>query len=191
MKKTHDIKLLLSKELNASHIRETGYDCDEGNRYVEIRNVVFEVDKPYIFESDREKMDDSWYIENYEPRIIPQLENLVDRIVENPFTRQAVLVLAGQNELETPGFICTIYTHIFLDKINENEYDIEYSVHMRSNNVIDFNTDIRWNEKIFGIIIKKIEERTNWKLNKKNIVWFADSIHIYEKNWNLLNYGKN
>lgn len=191
MLNTEDIKKLLSNEFISGNIRETGYDCDEGNRYVEVRNVVFEVDKPYIFESDREKMDDSWYVENYEPRIIPQIENFVDRIINNPFTRQAVLVLAGQNELETPGFICTIYTHMFLDKIDENEYEAEYSVHMRSNNVIDFNTDIKWNEKIFDIIIEKIKEKTNWKLYKKNIVWFADSIHIYEKNWNLLNYGKN
>ena len=29
---------------------ETGYDCPSGLEYVEIRNALFEVDKPYIFD---------------------------------------------------------------------------------------------------------------------------------------------
>ena len=122
-----------------------------------------------------------WYVENYEPRLKNQFENLINRIIENPNTRQGILVLAQPDELETPGFICTIYMHIFFDKTNENEYDVEYSVHMRSNDSIDFVTDVQWHNKIFSKIIDDIEKRTNWKLNKKNIIWNVDSIQLYSQ----------
>lgn len=188
----NDIRQLFIDKYKSGQYKETGYDCSEGNEYIELRNIIFEVDQNYIFKQEYPtiRMDENWYIKNYEPRINIQIDNLINRIVENPLTRQAVLVLAHQYELEKPGFICTIYIHIFLDKVinkdNIEEYNIEYSVHMRSNNVMDFITDIQWNNKIFEIIIKQLKERTNWKLNKKNIIWCVDSLHIYKKDWNLL-----
>ena len=192
MKHINDIRQLFIEEYKSGRYKETGYDCSEGNEYIELRNVVFEVDQKYIFKPDNIniRMNEYWYIKNYEPRINFQIDNLINRLIENPLTRQAILILAHQYELESPGFICTIYIHIFLDKINNNEYDIEYSVHMRSNNVIDFITDIQWNDKIFEIIIKQLKNKTGWKLNKKNIIWCVDSLHIYKKDWNLL-YEKN
>lgn len=181
---TSDIRKQLINEYLAGNIKDTGYDCENGDKYVEVRNVIFEVDKPCIFDEiviENKRMDENWYIRSYDPRIENQFSSLIERIVENPNTRQAVLVLAQQDELETPGYVCTIYMHVFLDKKNDNEYDVEYSVHMRSNDSIDFVTDVQWHNKIFNRIMKELKEKTNWKLNRRNIIWNVDSIQLYSQ----------
>ena len=186
MLKTSDIERLFLTELNNFNIKDSGYDCVNGNKYIELRNLIFEVDKPYIFDIkvDKERMDDEWYVKYYEPRINHQFPGVINYLINNPNTRRAVLSLNQENEIYDPnGYVCTMYMHIFLDKVNDNEYDIEYSVHMRSNEVSDFMTDIKWHNKILNKIISLLQEKRNWKINKKNIIWFVDSFQVYEKNF--------
>ena len=50
MQKTSDIKNLLLEELKNNNIKETGYNCQSGSKYVEIKNAIFEVDNDRIFD---------------------------------------------------------------------------------------------------------------------------------------------
>lgn len=195
MLKTKDIRDLLISEIKNNNIKDSGYECVNGRKYVEIRNYIFEVDEPYIFDIPitDERMSPEWYDEFYDWRIRYQIPGVINYLCQNPNTRRAVLSLNQEQEIYDPqGYVCTMYMHIFLDKKSDNEYDIEYCVHMRSNEAFDFCSDVRWHNKILDEIVKELEERMMWKINKKNLIWNVDSFHVYEKHFNdIINkYGK-
>lgn len=189
MYKTEDIKNLLLQELIDGNIKDCGYDCQSGRRYVEVKNALFEVDKDRIFENipKLSYMDDSWYVVNYEPLLERnnQYDKCINKLVENPASRQAVLILVDPKEYdnEDKTFICTMYIHIFLNHIEENTYELEYIVHMRSNDAIEFITDHQWHQKIYFRIFNELIKKTNYIIIKKPIVWNADTIHLYEQFW--------
>ena len=181
MLNTEDIRKGLEMQYLAGVVKDAGYDCVNGRNYVELRHIVFEIDKPYIFEEtllNNPRMDDKWYVENYEPRITNQIDGLVETIVKNPATRQATLVLARQDEHETNDHICTMYIHMFLDRIGVDTYSSQYSVNLRSNDAVDFVSDVKWNNKIYDIIIDKIHEKTGWEIWKTKMIWHADSFQL-------------
>lgn len=184
MLKTEDVKELLKDQILCGIVKDVGYNCENGSKYVEIRNVIFEADKPSIFNvyRDKERMDPQWYVTYYEPRINPQFDKCIQYLIENPNTRRAILALNEEDEIFHPeGYVCTVFIHFFLDKIADNEYATEYIVHLRSNDAIDYPTDYKWNNKIYDRIINEVTKRTGWKLYKKNIIWNVDSLHVYSQ----------
>lgn len=189
MLKTKDIKDKLIEKYNSGHINDVGYDSPNGRQYVDLRHVVFEVDKPYIFEESlhvNPRMDEEWYRENYNPRIERQIDGLVETLANNPNSRQATLVLARQDEYETNDHICTMYSHVFLYNKTENVYIIEYSVNLRSSDAIDFVSDVKWNSMVVDTIIEKLSEKTGWQIWKAPMIWHADSFQLSVENYNKL-----
>lgn len=184
---TKDIKYKLLKELKWGRIKETGYQCNSGTKYVEVKNALFEVDKDRIFNTipQLSYMGPQWYIDNYDPILLKndQLNKCINKLIENPNSRQAVIIMADNKEFdnEDKTFICTMYMHIFLDKIQDNVYELEYIVHMRSNDCIEFITDLQWHKKIYSIILNKLKENVDFIIKEKNIIWNADTIHLYEQ----------
>lgn len=186
MLKTKDIKEKLVEKYDSGDIRDAGYDSPNGRYYVDLRHVVFEVDKPYIFEESlyvNPRMDEEWYRENYNPRIERQIDGLVETLANNPNSRQATLVLARQDEYETNDHICTMYSHIFMYNKTENVYIIEYSVNLRSSDAIDFVSDVRWNSMVVDTIIEKLSEKTGWQIWKAPMIWHADSFQLSIENY--------
>ena len=185
MLKTDDIKYLLLRELKNNRIKDSGYNCFNGIRYVEIRNVIFEVDKNKIFDNipPLERMTPQWYEENYDPILNRnnQLEKCVQKLIDNPNSRQAVIIMGDVNEYDNEAFICTMYMHIFLVQLDNGHYIFEYVVHMRSNDVIEFDTDILWHHKIINKIIGLLKD--HYIFDDIKIYWNADTIHLYEQFW--------
>lgn len=194
MIKTNDVNQLLVNEIINNNIKDSGYNNRNGRYYVEIRNVIFEADKNYIFENINklDKFDDNWYIKHYESRFASQYQFLINKILFNPFTRQAILILPNYNDIEKNNqYPCTIFIHIFLNTFKDG-FEVEYIVHMRSSDVIDYQTDLIWNNKIYNKIIKDLEKQTNWKLYRKNIIFNVDSIQVYKNYFNkILSYEEN
>ena len=189
MYKTNDIRELLIKELEQNNIKETGYACTSGIRYVELRHIIFEVDKLKVFDEipPLAHMGPQWYIDNYDPILERnnQFENCIKKLLDNPNSRQAVIIMGDVSEFNNPTFICTMYMHLFLVKQSNGHYIFEYIVHMRSNDVIEFDSDILWHKKI----IDKIENVLNkfYIIDDTKIYWCADTIHLYEQFWNKIN----
>ena len=191
MDKTCDIKYKLLKELKCGRIKETGYDCLSGSEYIEIRNALFEVDKDYIFDNIRmyDRVPEQWYVENYDPILKRnnQFDNFINKIGKNPLTRQAILFMGDSSEYEIgDGMICTMYMHVFLDHIEDNVYNMEYIVHMRSNDAIEFGNDIKWHKKIIDKIIGFLNKLFNINIKDTKIIWNADSFHVYKEYFNLI-----
>ena len=189
MLKTKDIKEQLLHKYDYGFFRETGYNCVNGKRYVDLRHVIFIVDKPYIFEESLDfepRMDKEWYDKNYWPRIDNQINGLVDTLINNPCSRQATLVLARQDEYDTNDHICTMYSHVFLDTIVDNTYAIEYSVNLRSSDAFDFVSDVKWNTLVVDTILDKLVEKTGWQILKLPIIWHADSFQLSIEKYNKI-----
>lgn len=186
MLNTNDIRYLLLEELKNNNVKDAGYDCFNGRQYVELRNVIFHVDKDKIFDEvpPLERMTPQWYEENYDPILNKnnQFEKCIKKLRENPATRQAVIIMGDINEFDYPVFICTMYMHIFLDSNDDGTYNLEYTVHMRSNDAIEFDTDVQWHRKIINRIIEKIKDK--YYIKDVNMFWNADTIHLYSHFWN-------
>lgn len=181
MLKTNDIKNGLLIELENNNIYDCGYDCNNGRRYVELRNVVFEVDKPQIFDTipPLERMVDAWYEENYDPILDKnnQLNKAINSLITNNMSRHGVVFMGSPEEHDNEYFICTMYMHFSI----VNGY-LEYVVHMRANDAIEFDTDVKWHKKVYAYIMRRLK-MNGLDVKEKNIIWIADTIHLYEQFW--------
>lgn len=181
MLKTEDIKRGLIFELENQNVKDCGYDCFNGRQYVELRNVVFEADRPQIFETIHplERMTDEWYEENYDPLldINGQLDKAINSLINNKMSRHGVIFMGSPEEHDHKDFICTMYMNISIV-----DDCLEYVVHMRSNDVIEFDTDLQWHLKVYAIIYKRLWD-AGLKVSRKNIIWAADTIHLYQQFW--------
>lgn len=191
MDKTNDIKYKLLKEVKWGRIKDCGYDCPSGRKYVEIRNALFEVDKPYIFEQAKSysRVTKDWYKVHYDPILYRnnQFEGLIKKLANNPLTRQAIIYMGDSSEyLNGDEVICTMYMHIFLNHIKDNEYEMEYIVHMRSNDAIEFGNDIQWHYKIISKIAKFLLNDYNINIINTKVIWNADSFQIYKQYFELI-----
>lgn len=182
MLNTEDVRNLLIDEVVAGKIHDTGYDCPSGNHFYEIRNVVFKCDKDYICEKMHmyDRVSQEWYIDNYEKTIRnnKQIEKCVEKIVENPLTRQAIIMITGP-ELFYDDPVCTLFSHIMLSRNTSSTYSMNYVVHMRSSDAIEFGNDYKWHMKIAKEIVDRLKN-DNIIIDDINIVWVADSLHVYD-----------
>lgn len=177
MIKIKDIREALTWEVYNNNVKETGYDCLNGSSYVEIRNVVFECDEDCIFDNIPKLpyMEDDWYTKNYDPILYKgnQVYKCIAKLVNNPNSRQAVLIISSTDNLQ-----CTMYIHVSLLKIGDG-YELEYSVHMRSNDSVEFRTDLEWHKGVYSYIYKALSKFYNVK--RKNIIWCVDSLQLYSQ----------
>lgn len=187
MLNTKDIKTLLVNKILKGPVKDAGENCPSGRYYVELRNVCFQVDKPYIFAllKKYDRIDPQWYVENYEPKLGNQLENVVDRILKWPETRQAVILMSDENGMMTDN-VCTMYMHIMLDKAKDGSYDMDYIVHMRSSDVVEFGNDFEWHFKIAAIINYKLVKAGLNVNNEIRFIWNADTFHMYDSCYNKI-----
>ena len=187
MFKTKDVETLLLKKIFEGPLKDAGEECPSGRYYIELRNICFQVDKPYIFKELKkyDRIDPQWYVDNYEPKIGDQLDNVIERIFKHPETRQAVILMSDENGMMTDN-VCTMYMHIMLDKAENGSYDMDYIVHMRSSDVIEFGNDIEWHFKIASLIHYKLSD-CGMNINKDvRFIWDADTFHLYDHCWDKI-----
>lgn len=181
MLQVNDIRQLIKSEIHNNRIKDCGYDCMNGRRYVEIRNAIFECDEDCIFKHIPKLpyMEDDWYEKNYDPILLKtnQLDDCIRKLTLNPMSRQAVLIISSVDNLQ-----CTMYMHVSLLTLCNNMYELEYIVHMRSNDAIEFRTDFAWHKKIYDMLYDELCKYYNIK--RKNIIWNADSLQLYEQYFN-------
>jgi len=162
------VKKLLIKEYKKGNILDSGYDSDRGRYYVEVMDCHFIVERGYIFEDSKPYVDMTWYVQNYYPIIQPQLPNMINEL--NNRSRRAVLTYNYPDYPTT----CTNYTNCLVrDNI------IHMFVHMRSNEVNQYISDVKWHKLVINhMILPKL----NYSVDDIVIHWNADSFHLYIDN---------
>ena len=178
MLKTNDVRNLIKLEIHNGNVKDCGYDCLNGRKYVEIRNVVFECDKGCIFDNIPQLpyMEDDWYINNYDPILFKdnQFGKCVWKLYKNPMSRQAVIIMSSTDNLQ-----CTMYMHVSLLPLPNDTYELEYVVHMRSNDAVEFRTDYEWHRGVYEKLYNELS--LVYKLKEKNIIWNVDSLQLYSQ----------
>jgi thymidylate synthase len=118
-----------------------------------------------------------------------QFDNVVYELRYHPDSRRAVMIynrpsiwndfcMHGAND-----FICTMYSHYFIRKNK-----LETIVAMRSNDVVfGYKNDYAWQVLVRDHLFEELKELYP-KLKKGSIIWNADSLHIYERHFYLLDY---
>jgi len=118
------------------------------------------------------------------PFAVDQIENVIDKLAKQPFTRQAQMITWMPNidlSCYDPPCLQSLWYRILEDK--EGIYWLNCNVRFRSNdawgasfmNMFGF---IHFNK---NVIAKGISERTGKKVTLARMNWHADSYHIYGK----------
>ena len=189
--KTEDIKKLLYLEGLHSHFRTSGHKLpQQGEEYVELRNVTFICNKNYIIDAPEydNLKDGSWYEANYAPLISWQLDKAVKKLTDDTDSRQAVLQFYDPDMmLDRQDMICTMYVSLRLDKEPKNNtLFMTYAVHMRSSDIREFRSDLKWHTKVMLEIAKRLTDVTGAAVWSKPIIWYADSLQCWDKDWEFL-----
>ena len=117
-----------------------------------------------------------------------QFNKFIHKLGNNPLTRQAVLFMGSVDEYDNENeMICTMYMHVFLNKIENDNYTMDYVVHMRSNDAIEFGNDIRWHLKLIDKISKFLFSLFYINIIDTKIIWNADSLQVYKEYFNSIN----
>ena len=119
-----------------------------------------------------------------------QFQNCLEELYKNPESRRAIMIYQrpsmhydycrdGMND-----FICTNCVQCF---IRNNE--LIYVVNMRSNDAIfGFFNDFAWHCHVYEDLLNKLKWNgyPNIKSTNRSIIWLANSFHIYERHFNML-----
>ena len=150
------------------------------------------VDKVSIWRSCATKDKDAEVNSNYgylvyHPGNGSQFKNCLNVLKEDASTRNAIIVyqrpsiykeykLFGMHDM-----ICTMYSHFF---IRNNKLEMTHS--MRSNDAIfGLLNDLPWSCAVYQDMYNNLKE-TYPGLERGNITWFDDSLHVYPKHFDLL-----
>ena len=111
-----------------------------------------------------------------------QYSNVVSKLIQNPKTRQAQMIYSRPTmhrdavSFHRKDFMCTNYVQYYI----ENNY-LFATVHMRSNDAIfGFINDYAWQKRVLDLVAEAVEVKPG------PITWFADSLHIYRRHWELI-----
>lgn len=171
MKTEKDIFNELMGELNAHQFHHVGYDNIRGNKMIMLHDVKFVATYGYIVPNhdDYEDMKDGvWYEMNYRPIVKAQYDKVLNHLKENRNSRQAIFFYGSPKEHEYDEMICTMYVNVYIENNN-----LVYNVHMRSNDVIEYQTDVKFHESIYMQLCRDL----NCIIGR--IVWHVDNLHMY------------
>ena len=169
-----NIKERLIQEFQNGNIIDSGYRSIHGRYYVEIMDCHFKVDKGYIFENipAYEGMEvENWYMENYYPLIKPQLNQMLQQLNDNIWSRRAILTYNNPDDIT----VCTNYTNCLIRADGPNNI-LNYFVHMRANDAVEYRTDALWHRYV---IEEFIIPNLKWNIDKFIVHWNADTFHWY------------
>lgn len=137
--------------------------------------------------------EDGWINSNYgwcifHPSNGYQYKRCLKQLIEDNSTRRACMIYARPNmqvewcEEGKNDFMCTFTTQQF---IRDNK--LVYIVLMRSNDaVFGFKNDLYWHRFVANKLIKDLKENGVNVEDEPVIYWHADSLHVYERHFNLI-----
>ena len=175
-----DIKEILRDKFNK---KEFKFDKKTNQKFIEIVNASFISNTGFIVYHDHDVTNEQWYIDNYEPLLGDQINNVVEAIKNDPDTRQAYIGMLCPNKYQNGDKICTIGMQVIYDKFNKR---LDYIVYMRSNNVCEYTQDSLWQCKIFTMIINRLISELDKDIRPGYIYWNVGSLHIYEEDFKYL-----
>lgn len=118
-----------------------------------------------------------------------QYNNALDELLKNKDTRQAIMVYTRPNihDEKNDGvhanrdMFCTCYTDCLIrDDI------LIYTVHMRSNDLwYGMRYDLAWHQYLYNSLYEALKQKYK-DLKKGHIFWFADSLHVYKRNYDSI-----
>ena len=175
-----DIKKILIDKFNN---KEFKFDKRTNQKFIEIVNASFTSDTGFIVYHDHDVTDEQWYIDNYEPLLGTQIDDVIESIKNDPDTRQAYIGMLYPDKYQNGDKICTIGMQVIYNKFDKR---VDYIVYMRSNNVCEYTQDSLWQCKIFTIIINRLISELDKDICPGKIYWNAGSLHIYEEDFKYL-----
>ena len=111
-----------------------------------------------------------------------QYSNVVGKLLQDYKTRQAQMIYSRPTmhrdavSFNRKDFMCTNYVQYYV----KAEY-LHATVHMRSNDAIfGFINDYAWQKHVLSLVADAVD------LKIGPITWFADSLHIYRRHWDLI-----
>ena len=121
-----------------------------------------------------------------------QYDHCLNRLLDDHHTREACMIYTRpsmQVDCNSNGmhdFMCTYSTQVFLNKINEFGYDLDYTVFMRSNDAVyGFCNDAIWAKHVRDKIVADLNKCGLTAFPGK-IIWNAGSLHVYERHFKYL-----
>ena len=175
-----DIKKILIDKFNN---KEFKFDKKTNQFFIEIINANFTSDTGFIVYHDHDVTDEQWYIDNYEPLLGDQIDNVIEAIKNDPDTRQAYIGMLCPDKYQNGDKICTIGMQVIYNKFEKR---VNYIVYMRSNNVCEYTQDSLWQCKIFTIIINRLISELDKDIKPGYLYWNVGSLHIYEEDFKYL-----
>lgn len=176
----NDIKQELIKKWQN---KEFKFDKKTNQNFIEIINANFISDTGFIVYHDHNVTDEQWYIDNYEPLLGNQIDNVVESIKNDPDTRQAYIGMLCPDKYNNGDKICTIGMQVIYNKFDKR---LGYIVYMRSNNVCEYTQDSLWQCKIFTIILNRLISELDKDIKPGYLYWNVGSLHIYEEDFKYL-----
>jgi thymidylate synthase len=178
-----DVKNLLKEKYDNNEFK---YDKKTNQKYIEIINANFISETGYIVFHKHHVTDEQWYIDNYEPLLGKQIDNVIKAIKKDPNTRQAYIgMLTPKGYWRNKDKICTIGMQVIYNQATKT---VDYIVNMRSNNVCEYTQDSLWQTKIFTQIINRLITEVDKGIKPGKLYWNVGSLHLYEEDFNdLLN----
>ena len=163
--------------------KEFKFDKRTNQKFIEIENASFISETGYIVYHDHNVTDEQWYIDNYEPLLGNQIDNVVKLIKEDPDTRQAYIGMLIPERYHNGDKICTIGMQCIYRK---DDKFLDYIVYMRSNNICEYTQDSLWQCKIFTIIINRLISELDKDIRPGFLYWNVGSLHLYEEDFKFL-----
>jgi thymidylate synthase len=119
-----------------------------------------------------------------------QYQHCLSVLRQNPDTRRAMMIYTRpsmqddyRNDKGLNDFICCNYAHYFI-RFNT----LFVVVSFRSNDVVfGYKNDYAWHSLIYNRLYKDLLD-TYPNLRKSDMIWQADSLHVYERHFYLLEY---
>jgi thymidylate synthase len=117
-----------------------------------------------------------------------QYAHCLQQLIEDPATRRACMIY-NRPEMQTDwnlmgrnDFMCTFSTQQFI-----RDGKLVYIVLMRSNDaVFGFKNDLYWHRYVAHLLIDDLKKNGIVLDDEPIIYWHADSLHLYERHFNLI-----
>jgi thymidylate synthase len=187
MHTVEDIRFDLSLELSHNNIKTSGHQLRNGKQYVELCNVCFLADEAYIIDAPEyeDLMSGEWYEKNYIPRIDHQISKVVDILGADPDSRHGIITFYNRDDIDDKNMICTMYVSVRLHPF-ENSHAMNYTVHMRSSDVREYRSDLKFHCFVYKKLMNMLKERHKLSIIEGDIIWYANSLQCWDKDFNKL-----
>lgn len=121
-----------------------------------------------------------------------QFYNCVDRLLYDEHTREACMIYnrpSMQYDFNYNGmhdFMCTYATQVFLNKIDDNKYKLDYTVFQRSCDAcFGYNNDNIWHRYVMNKLVDELK-RYDRDVILGDMTYNCGSLHVYERHFKYL-----